>query len=175
LNSVQIMIQTIEQVRDGNGDAFAEIVECYQSAIVRYLYRMTGDYETAKDLAQDTFVSAYKNIPKSDTELSFKAWLYRIATNNALQHIRRKKVISFITFSSLPENDDRLSVSPENEMENLHIKQTLAQIPYDQRICLVLHFVEGFKLREIAEILDISKDAVSKRIQRGSKKFQSLY
>jgi len=84
-------------------------------------------------------------------------------------------VISFVTFSSLPENDDRLSVSPDNEMENLHIKQTLARIPYDQRICLVLHFVEGFKLREIAEILGIKKDAVSKRIQRGSKKFQIFY
>lgn len=175
MDSVKAMTHSLEQIRNGNGDAFAEIVECYQSAIVRYLYRMTGDYEAAKDLAQDTFVNAYKNIPKSDTELSFKAWLYRIATNNALQHIRRKKLISFVTFSSLPENDDRLSVSPENEMENLHIKQILAQIPYDQRICLVLHFVEGFKLREIAEILGISKDAVSKRIQRGSKKFQILY
>ena len=91
MDSVEVMTHSIEQIRNGNGDAFAGIVECYQSAIVRYLYRMTGDYEAAKDLAQDTFVSVYKNIPKTDTGLSFKAWLYRIATNNALQHIRRKK------------------------------------------------------------------------------------
>ena len=165
----------IAQVRRGNIGAFTEIVEKYQSAIVRYLYRMTGDYETAKDLAQDTFVNAYKGIFKTDSELSFKPWLYRIATNNALQYNRRRKIISFISFSDLSENSPVLKESSGNSEDNLFIRQTLAKIPYDQRICLVLHYVEGFKYREIAEILGITKEAVGKRVARGSKQFQVLY
>jgi RNA polymerase sigma-70 factor (ECF subfamily) len=165
----------IAQVRQGNTNAFTEIVEKYQSAIVRYLYRMTGDYETAKDLAQDTFVDAYRGIFKTDSDFSFKAWLYRIATNNALQYNRRRKIISFISFSDLSENSPVLKDSCEHSEDNLFIRQTLIKIPYDQRICLSLHYIEGFKYREIAENLGITKEAVSKRVARGSKQFQILY
>ena len=75
--------QVIAQVRTGQTDAFGHIVERYQLPIVRYLTRLTGNIETARDLAQDTFLQAYKSILKTKSELSLKAWLYRIATNNA--------------------------------------------------------------------------------------------
>ena len=71
--------RVIALVRAGEADAFAEIIGYYQAPIIRYLYRLTGDYEMAKDLAQDTFLQAYKGILKTNAELSFKAWLYRIA------------------------------------------------------------------------------------------------
>ena len=74
--------QVIAQVRTGRTDAFGEIVEHYQAPIVRYLLRMTGDQEVAQDLAQDTFVQAFRAILKTTSELSFNAWLYKIATNN---------------------------------------------------------------------------------------------
>ena len=69
--------RVIAQVRRGRTDAFGEIVEHYQAPIVRYLSRITGDIEVARDLAQDTFIQAYKSILKTDSELSFKAWLYK--------------------------------------------------------------------------------------------------
>ena len=72
--------QVIDMVRAGEVDAFAEIVEHYQAPILRYLYRLTGDYQMAQDLAQDTFLQAYKGILKTKADLSLKAWLYRIAT-----------------------------------------------------------------------------------------------
>ena len=84
-------VSAIALVRAGNTDAFADIIDHYQAPIQRYLYRLTGDSEMARDLAQDTFVQAYKNILRTDSELSLKAWLYRIAANNAFQHHRRKK------------------------------------------------------------------------------------
>ena len=93
--------QVIAQVRTGRTDAFAEIVEHYQAPIVRYLLRMTGDREAAQDLAQDTFIRAYQGILKTRSELRFKAWLYKIATNNARQFHRRRRLLSFIPFSDL--------------------------------------------------------------------------
>ena len=167
--------RVIALVRAGEADAFAEIIEHYQAPIIRYLYRLTGDYEMAKDLAQDTFIQAYKGILKTDAELSFKAWLYRIATNNVRQHRRRKKLLSFIPFTVKAHDVPDLVNQADCPGETLAINEALLKIPEEQRACLVLHFVEGFKYREIGETLGCSEEAVRKRVARGKKLFISLY
>jgi RNA polymerase sigma-70 factor (ECF subfamily) len=167
--------RVIALVRAGEADAFAEIIEHYQAPIIRYLYRMTGDYEVAKDLAQDTFIQAYKGILKTDAELSFKAWLYRIATNNARQHRRRKKLLSFIPFTVKEHDIPDSGNQTDSPGEALAINEALLKVPEEQRTCLVLHFVEGFKYREIAETLGCSEEAVRKRVARGKKLFIGLY
>jgi len=167
--------RVIALVRAGEADAFAEIIEHYQASIIRYLYRMTGDYEMAKDLAQDTFIQAYKGILKTNAELSFKAWLYRIATNNALQHHRRKKLLSFIPFTTKEQDIPDTANQSNCPSERIAINEALLKVPKEQRTCLVLHFVEGFKYREIAETLGCSEDAVRKRVARGKKLFISAY
>jgi RNA polymerase sigma-70 factor (ECF subfamily) len=167
--------RVIALVRTGEADAFAEIIEHYQASIIRYLFRLTGDYEMAKDLAQDTFIQAYKGILKTNGELSFKAWLYRIATNNALQHRRRKKLLSFIPFTTKEHDIPDSGNHADFTGETLAINETLLKIPEGQRTCLVLHFVEGFRYREIAETLGCSEEAVRKRVARGKKLFIDLY
>lgn len=167
--------RVISLVRNGEVDAFAEIIENYQAPVIRYLYRLTGDYEMAQDLAQDTFLQAHKGILKTDAELSFKAWLYRIATNNALKHRRRKKLRSFIPFKSKEKNMPEMLTKTERPWEILAIHEALLKIPEKQRTCLALHFVEGFKYREIAEALGCSEEAVRKRATRGRKLFISWY
>jgi RNA polymerase sigma-70 factor (ECF subfamily) len=167
--------RVIALVRAGEADAFAEIIGYYQAPIIRYLYRLTGDYEMAKDLAQDTFIQAYKGILKTDAELSFKAWLYRIATNNALQHHRRKKLLSFMPFTVKSHDVPDTSNQSDCPAEKLAINEALLKVPEEQRTCLVLHFVEGFRYREIAETLGCSEEAVRKRVARGKKLFIGLY
>jgi RNA polymerase sigma-70 factor (ECF subfamily) len=167
--------RVIALVRAGEADAFAEIIEHYQASIIRYLYRMTGDYEMAKDLAQDTFIQAYKGILKTNAELSFKGWLYRIATNNALQHHRRKKLLSFIPFTTKEQDISDAANQSNCPGERIAINEALSKVPKEQRTCLVLHFVEGFKYREIAETLGCSEEAVRKRVSRGKKLFIDLY
>jgi RNA polymerase sigma-70 factor (ECF subfamily) len=81
--------QILAEVRNGKTDAFTEIVERYQMPIQRYLYRLTGDYAMSQDIAQQTFVQAFQNILKTTNTISFRSWLYRIATNNAWQYSRR--------------------------------------------------------------------------------------
>jgi len=168
--------QIIDMVRAGEVDAFAEIVEHYQAPIQRYLYRLTGDYQMAQDLAQDTFLQAYKGILKTKDDLSLKAWLYRIATNNALRHHRRKRRLSFIPLDECKTSDIPITENQASLVgEKMAIQETLSEVPEEQRICLVLHFVEGFKYKEIAETLGISEDAVRKRVARGKQKFRRLY
>lgn len=168
--------QVIALVRAGEVNAFAEIVEHYQAPIQRYLYRLTGDYQMAQDLTQDTFLQAYKGILRTNADLSFKAWLYRIAINNAWQHRRRKKLVSFIPFNDHMESDIPVTEIPSDCMgEKMAIQEALTKVPEEQRTCLVLHLVEGFKYREIAETLGISEDAVRMRVARGKEAFQRLY
>ena len=168
--------QVIDMVRKGNTDSFADIIERYQSPVFRYLYRLTGNYETALDLRQDTFLRAYKGIIKDEVKVSFKAWLYRIATNNALQFLRRKRVISFVSLKHASEEDTAGPGDPAAAIgEKADVREALVRVPREQRVCMVLHFVEGFKYREIAETLGISEEAVRKRVARGSEEFRRLY
>ena len=168
--------RAVEQIREGNNDAFDQIMVRYETLLFRYLSRLTGDGELAKDLTQKTFLDAYKGILATGEDLSLKAWLYRIATNNALQHRRRNKVLSFIPFSWLGDAiTGRLKAQEGPLDEKLAIEEALLRIPADQRTPMVLHFVEGFRYREIAELLGISEDAVRKRVARGSKLFRNEY
>ena len=164
----------IATIRAGNADAFAGIVEHYQAPIIRYLFRMTGDYELARDLAQDTFVQAYKAILKTSSDLQLKAWLYRIATNNALQLKRRNRIISFISFEDRRKSQSKA----ENKIDPpdvLDIQQALSGVPAEYRVCLILYFVEGFKYGEIGMTLGISEEAVRKRVVRGKQAFRRAY
>ncbi len=163
----------VAALRGGNADAFAEVVERYQAAIVRYLFRLTGDYEMARDLAQDTFVRAYQAILKTNSDLHLKAWLYRIATNAALQHRRRGRLIPFVSFEEWRRPPD--SRTDGDPPDTLAVQQALGRVPAEQRACLVLHFVEGFKYGEIALTLGISEDAVRKRVARGKLAFRRAF
>ncbi len=169
-------VAVIARVQAGNTDAFADIIEKYQIPIQRYLYRLTGDYELARDLAQDTFVQAYKGILKAKEDISFKAWLYRIATNNAWQNRRRKKLISFISFEDSTEADNQSGAIRDNCInDRMEIQEALIKVPEEQRTCLILHLVEGFKYKEIAKTLGISEDAVRMRVTRGKETFRKFY
>ena len=168
--------QVIAQVRTGHSDAFGEIIEHYQVPIVRYLQRMTGNYEVAQDLAQDTFVQAFRGVLKTRSELSFKAWLYRIATNNANQYHRRRRLLSFIPFTGSETSDaPGMGASSDQLIERMAVEDALLKVPHGRRVCMVLHFVEGLTYREIGGILGISEEAVRKRVARGSQDFRNEY
>ena len=163
----------ISQVRTGKTDLFGEVVEEYQAPIFRHLLRMTGNHEVARDLTQDTFLKAYQSILKTRSELSLKAWLYRIATNNALKFHRRRRLLSFVPFHGAGEPPAAPTTSSMDE--KVAIEEALLQVPLEWRVCLVLHFVEGLRYWEIAEIVGASEDAVRKRVAKGRQEFRRAY
>lgn len=168
----------IAGLRAGNLDAFAGIIDGYQTQIIRYLYRLTGDLELARDLTQDTFVQAFESIPKSDPSSLFqlKPWLFKVATNKAMQYYRRKNIIHFIHLGQNHDVSTSDNRDPAGEIiERLSVQEALCRIAVQQRTCLVLHFVEGFRYREIADTLGISEDAVRMRVMRGQQAFRKFY
>ncbi len=164
---------TCSRVRAPDADAFAGLVGQFQSAIVNYLYRLTGDKELARDLAQDTFLQAYEGLATTVLTVSFKSWLYRIATNNALQCLRRQARISFVPLDD--GRSPRLGMDLDQNTEAAAVHEALLKVTEKRRVCMVLHFVDGFKHREIARMLGISEDAVRMRVARGCAEFRQLY
>ncbi len=166
--------EAVSRMRAGDVRAFAEMVREFQAPIVRYLFRLTGDEELARDLAQDTFVQAYGSLVRTRPGLSLKAWLYRIATNNALRHFRRKALLSFEPFDE-GRHGDAGSDTAQEAADREAVRQALLKVPEKLRVCVVLHFIDGFKHREIAEMLGISEDAARMRVTRGSEEFRRQY
>ena len=166
----------IALIRNGDKHYFAEIIKKYQSTILSYLYRLTGSREVSQDLAQDSFLSAYQAIIKDNADITLKPWLFRIATNNAWKYYRRRKIISFTPFEDILDIGLPESEATARDIERkLTIERALLKVPPDQRTCMLLHFVEGFKYSDVAAIVGISEEAVRKRIARGSRKFQESY
>lgn len=163
------------EARQGSDAAFSALFERFQAAIVNYLFRVVGDWEMANDLAQDTFLKAYNALPRTDDTLLISPWLYRIATNTALDSLRRRKRITWVPFQL-----DLDPVAPQSDYaprqaDQDAIQRALEKVPADQRTCLVLNMYQGMSYKEIAETLGISVNLVAVRIFRGREKFMDAY
>lgn len=167
-------LAVIALIRSGHIDAFAELVGRYQSAIERYLFRLTGNFDMTQDLAQESFIKAYEGIIKTSREIVFKPWLYRIATNTAYQRLRHQKILAFI-----PLDEDCETAGPSGDTDagetKLAVEEALLKIPHDNRICLLLHFEQGLKYAEIGDVLGISEEAARKRVCRASRDFKKIF
>jgi RNA polymerase sigma-70 factor, ECF subfamily len=155
--------------------SFEAIVQSYEAPIGRYLYGLVSDVELARDLSQDTFLSAYRAYdPKKITNLS--AWLYKIATNKAMSHFRRRKILSWVPLDSLLNTGRDPSIEGHGEwVVTTHaVQQALNQLSPDQRACILLK-AAGFSGEEIAEQLGCSSGAARTRLSRAREEFRKHY
>jgi RNA polymerase sigma-70 factor (ECF subfamily) len=163
----------VHDARLGSEEAFGALFERFQTPIVNYIYRLVSDWETANDLAQDTFLKAYQALPRTAENLQISPWLYRIATNTALDALRRRKRITWVPINA--ESEPYANDTAARQAESDAIQRALEQVPADQRTCLVLNMSQGMSYKEIAETLGISVNLVAVRIFRGREKFIDAY
>lgn len=176
----------VQEARTGDQEAFTQLYEQYSGPICTYIAHLVGNDEVGRDLAQETFIRAWKGLPGLHDDLSFRPWLYRIATNVARSYRQHERpwLVRW-----LPWKDDEqgthleahtvnsLSVAgPEEQVdEREHIQQVLARLSPQARTCLLLQHVAGFPQREIAAILGISEKSVSAYVSRGCEQFRQVY
>lgn len=155
----------VEQARHGDALAFEAIYREYQPQIAGYLCRLVQDPELAADLTQDVFISAYKAIGRTQPGLKLRAWLYTIATNAAMSHHRRRRVVQWSPL------DDRGTDSPTEGPEDRYaareeLSDALHALPPEQSACLLLSARDGFTFEEIGKMLGISEAAAKTRAYR---------
>lgn len=174
----ELIRKRIKQIKKGDQDAFAEIVELFKDKIYQLVYRMIGNSHEAEDIAQEAFIRAYININSFDVNRKFSTWLYRIATNLTIDRIRKKKPDYYLdaevagteglTMYSQVAADIAL---PEEEVETLElqgeIQRQILKLPDKYRSVIVLKYIDELSLIEISEILEIPVGTVKTRIHRG--------
>ncbi len=148
-----------------------QLVEEHFERVYRLAYRLTGNRHDAEDLAQETFVRAFRGLA-GFTPGTIEGWLHRITTNAFLDQARRKQKIRFDALSD--ERAERLpsaNLAPEASYSDRtfddDVELALASLPPDFRVAVVLCDVEGLTYEEIADILDVKLGTVRSRIHRG--------
>src|SRR5712692_895547 len=172
--------QVVELLRTGDAPTFCTLIERLQQPLTGYLHRLVGDREVALDLAQDTFLQVYKEIGKTSPDLFLDAWIYRIATNYGLRYLNRKRLKQFVGLdrpsSSEDFNANLVVPGPENQAETrILVHEALSRMKPKDAVCLLFHYGNGFTYEEIAQVLEMTPEAVRKRVARSVEKFRTLY
>ncbi len=147
----------------GDERAFNSIVHKYRRKVYGYVRRMVGNHEDADDIAQETFVRAYKGLGRFRRSASLETWLIRIAINQTLNHLRRKKWLSAVSLGAIGEvvashekPADR--ATEESERREL-VRRALEALPARQRTVFVLRFYDEKTFAEIGELTGTTSSA----------------
>jgi RNA polymerase sigma-70 factor (ECF subfamily) len=164
--------------RVGRGDlaAFRALVDRYQNRLVNVLYQVVGDQSEAEDLAQNVFLKVYKAAGRYRPEAKFSTWLYRIATNTALNALKARRRRPMVSLDEMEEQGRPMNAPagtperPDRVLQRLEVvravQQALRQLPERQRMAVILHRFEGLSYQEIGEALSVSVDAVDAMLRR---------
>jgi RNA polymerase sigma-70 factor (ECF subfamily) len=169
---------SLEALRARDRAEFARLVEAYSGVIYRLAIKMLNNPQDAEDVLQETFIKAYDHISGFDGRSKISTWLYRIATNEALMLLRRRKV-NFISIDSPVENLDEEQEPmqivdwcciPEEELMSSEARQYLDQaideLPFTLRVVFLLRDIEGLSTQETADVLNLTETAVKTRLSR---------
>ena len=171
-------LKAVQRCKQGDGAAFNVLVLKYQNRIYNTLFRMTGDNQLANDLAQETFLKAYKSIGSFNLGSSFYTWIYRIAVNTAYSQMRKEKARGKGNTMALEDNpsgrENVVSREKNNPVEILErseleekVQQCISELENDLRSVVVLRDIEGMEYQMIAHVLDIPTGTVKSRLHRG--------
>jgi RNA polymerase sigma-70 factor (ECF subfamily) len=169
--------QLIALARESKADAIEVLYGAYKGRIYTFLLRLLADPELADDITQDVFTKAYQALDTLTKEHKVLPWLYRIANNSAIDHLRRKKRIQWLRVGGLlgtreePLMPDAHGAVPERDQ----VQAVLKGMPVEHVTALLLHALEGYSYKEIAEIQGCTMPAVRSRIARARNAFRVAY
>ena len=167
--------------KDGHEAAFRELVRRYERPVFSLLYRMVRDRALAEDLTQETFIKVLNGIKSYRPEFKFSSWIFKIANNAGIDHLRRKSLDTLsLDGSPSAETPEEMGAtalqlgdraeSPLQEMEARElggaIEHAIGRLRPEYRACILLRHVEGYAYEEIAEMLDLPLGTVKTYIHR---------
>jgi RNA polymerase sigma-70 factor (ECF subfamily) len=179
--SPKIQKEVIECCKAGDEKAFAEIVLHSQKKVFNIAYRMLGNMEEAKDLAQEVFLSVFESIKDLKEEIKFDAWLTQITLNhcrNRWKYLKRRQYFNSESLDDPIETEDgnmpRVIYDPSDNPETLYEKKMIQQfiqkgllkLKEDQRELLVLRDLQGFSYEEMAELLGLPEGTIKSKLHR---------
>ncbi len=169
---------SLDALRSGDRAEFARLVEAYSGVIFRLGMKMLDDPQDAEDILQETFIKAFRHLKNFDGRSSLSTWLYRIATNEALMLIRKRKNIP-VSLDEPSETETQIEepiqivdwcCMPEEELMSsearAYMSRAVEQLPPTLRAVFVLRDLEGLSTEETSNVLKLSEAAVKTRLSR---------
>ena len=174
---------------EGRESAFNELLVRYERPVFSLVYRMVRDRSLAEDLAQEAFIKAFNHIQSYNPDYKFSSWIFKIANNLAIDHLRKKQ-LDTVSLHGSPhatsaeeEERTRLSIespgeSPEEYVENRElgdrIEDAIGRLRPEYRTAVLLRHVEGHSYEEVAEIMELPLGTVKTYIHRGRLELREL-
>ncbi|MBC7932945.1 MAG: sigma-70 family RNA polymerase sigma factor [Rubrivivax sp.] len=169
----------------GREDGFEELVRRYQRPIVAYVYRMVGNYDSALDLTQEVFIKVYNSLARYRPEYKFSTWIYRIAHNSAIDHLRRMGATRTEELETEGEGGQMFekplaskSLTPEQESERrerrAEIEEVVSLLQPAYRELIVLRHSHDLSYDEIADVTGLPLGTVKNRIFRAREAMREL-
>ena len=190
---VDLASQTDQEIvalaRDGREAAYRELIRRYERPIFSLILRMVRDRQLAEDLSQETFIKALNAIGSYRPEFKFSSWIFKIANNAAIDHLRRREVDTLsldgapnatsqgdIEATALQVGDKGETPLAELEARELGtaIERAIGQLRPEYRSCILLRHVEGLAYEEIAQLLDLPLGTVKTYIHRARHELRGM-
>ncbi|MEO7969438.1 MAG: sigma-70 family RNA polymerase sigma factor [Opitutus sp.] len=176
----------MQRVQSGDVAAFDQLVLKYRSRVYGVVYHLTSSREDAADLTQDAFIKAFQSINRFQGQSSFFTWLYRIAVNSTLTHLRKNRLRTFFSFEKISEDDavsseiiaaltDATGADRETFARELQEKlnEAMHKLSIKHRTVITLFEIDGLSHQEIAEVMDCSVGTVRSRLHYAKQLLQS--
>ncbi len=164
--------QIINSVREGDTDSFGELVMKYEDFVFALILGLVHSEDTAKDVAQEVFLRAYRGIRRFELKSSFKTWLYRIAYNTSISHLNREKAKKRI------DNEQALEPAFDTrgrQSLRLTLEKLIGLLKPDHRSVIILHYYDDLRYEEIAEVMDCPIGTVKIRLYRAKRELKKLW
>jgi len=171
--------EIIQRILNGNREEFSFFVDKYQGPIYNLVYRLTGSRHDAEDLAQETFIKAYKSLNNFQIKRKFFSWLYTIAINLTRNHLKKKKPLLVENVEDL--KPDKLQTDKKNpeinfikHQEAQALAMSIQKLPIALREAVILRYYFYLPFEEISRILCISLSGAKMRVYRALEKLEIL-
>ena len=186
LNTIQTLtdVELIAKAISGREDGFEELVRRYQRPITNYVFRMLNNYDSSLDVTQEVFIKVYNSLSRYSSEYKFSTWLYRIAHNAAIDHIRRRSPNAQSLEVESKDGAYQLQIespnpTPEQERERsewrTEIESVVKCLPSVYRELIVLRHAQDLSYDEIAEITNLPLGTVKNRLFRAREMMREIF
>ncbi|MBE6919724.1 MAG: RNA polymerase sigma factor [Ruminococcaceae bacterium] len=168
-------LRAIAQAKKGGADAFACLVETYETSVYRLALRMCGNAHDAEEVAQEAFVAAWKGLPSFRGESKFSSWLYQLTTNAAIDFLRREKRHR----AAVPIEDEPEPATPDTPQQAVEadevrraLQQALDALTPEHRQIFLLRQMRQLSYEEIGRLLGLEAGTVKSRLSRAKKQLR---
>ncbi len=165
-------IHLIKSIAGQDQQAFQELYTLYSSKVYNTAISYAQNPADAEEITQDVFVKIHKYAAQFKGESSVGTWIYRIVVNTSLNHLKKKKRFSFLSFGQTethPSDFDHPGILLENKENARYLFQSIDTLPESQKTAFILSFVEELPRQEVADVMELSLKAVESLLQRAKK------